>query len=71
MTYRTVVLANGKIDANALPPFPPASEVEVLVRDKLASLQTMFAKLAEIGSASKSTYEGAISREDMYEDRAS
>ena len=68
MTYQTVVLPNGRIDADALPDLPPGAAVEIVLPKSVESLHAMFAKLAKIGESSKEIYRGQYTREMMYED---
>ena len=69
MIYRTTVLPNGRIDADALPDLPPGAQVEVKIERTVESLHATLKELAQIGrECSQEVYTGPYNRQVIYED---
>ena len=68
MTYRALVLPNGRIDTDSLPDLPPGTFVDIAVPKTVESLQAFFRKMEELGKSSQEIYRGQYSREHYYED---
>ena len=68
MTYRTSVLPNGRIDADALPSLPPGTQVQVVVSKTSDSLEELFRVLDELKLSSKEIYRGPYNRKVIYEE---
>ncbi len=68
MVYRTKVLPNGRIDADALPALPPGTLVEVKIPEGMASLDAALAELAQMGKRIQTPFAGTYTRDVIYGD---